>query len=413
MDSRVTHRILVARGLRAFADGYVSLLLPLYLLDLGYSPLEIGVLTTATLLGSGLLTLLVGLRGHRYDYRSMLLAATLLMTATGLGFALSTQFWPLLLIAIVGTLNPSSGDVSVFLPLEHAALSRSVTDGERTGAFARYSLVGSLLGAAGSLVAGTPSLLPELLGVSVTNSLRFMFVLYAALGLVTALLYRGLPRAAPIEAAAPNAPLTKSRKHVYKLAALFSLDAFGGGFVVQSMVALWLYQRFGLSAASVGLIFFWTGVFSALSFLAAVRIAMRIGLVNTMVFTHIPSSLCLIAIPFTPQLGYVIVLLFVRSALSQMDVPTRSSYVMAIVSPEERPAAASITSVPRSIAAAASPSLAGYLLGLSTFGWPLIAAGVIKIAYDLLLLATFGKVRPPEEQLPRTKAERAAVRQSV
>jgi MFS family permease len=398
MDARITHRILVARGLRAFADGYVSLLLPLYLLDLGYSPFEIGILATATLLGSGLLTLLVGVRGYRYHYRSVLLAATLLMTATGIGFALFTQFWPLLLIAIVGTLNPSSGDVSVFLPLEHAMLSRSVTDRERTAAFARYSLVGSLLGAAGSLVAGTPSLLPALLGISTTNSLRFMFVLYAGLGLVTALFYRGLPKAVPTETRTPTAPLTKSRNHVYMLAGLFSLDAFGGGFVVQSMVALWLYQRFGLSAATVGVIFFWTGVLAAVSYLVAVRIAKRIGLVNTMVFTHIPSSLCLIAIPFTPQLSYVIVLLLVRAALSQMDVPTRSSYVMAIVSPEERPAAASITSVPRSIAAAASPSLAGYLLGLSAFGWPLIAAGVTKIVYDLLLLAMFRKVRPPEEQ---------------
>lgn len=401
MDARVTNRILVARGLRAFADGYVSLLLPLYLLDLGYTPFEIGVLATATLLGSGLLTLLVGLHGYRYHYRSVLLAATLLMTGTGIGFALFTQFWPLLIIAIVGTLNPSSGDVSVFLPLEQAILSRSVTDRERTAAFARYSLVGSLLGAAGSLVAGTPSLLPAVLGISMTTSLRFMFVLYAALGLLTALLYRSLPEAAPTAARVPSAPLTKSKKRVYMLAALFSLDAFGGGFVVQSMVALWLYQRFGLSAATVGVIFFWTGVLAALSFLAAVRISRRIGLVNTMVFTHIPSSLCLIAIPFVPQLGFVIVLLFVRSALSQMDVPTRSSYVMAIVSPEERPAAASITSVPRSVAAAASPSIAGYLLGLSVFGWPLIAAGATKIVYDLLLLAMFRKVRPPEEQAPR------------
>jgi len=402
-------RILAARGLRAFADGYVSLLLPLYLLDLGYSPLEIGVLTTATLLGSGMLTLLVGLLGHRHHYRSMLLAAALLMAATGAGFALFTQFWPLLLVAIVGTLNPSAGDVSVFLPLEHSLLSRSVTDRGRTGAFARYSLIGSLLGAAGSLVAGTPSLLPEWFGISHTGSLRFMFVLYAGLGLVTALLYRGLPRAASSEGRTPNAPLTRSKRHVYMLASLFSLDAFGGGFVVQSMVALWLYQRFGLSAASVGVIFFWTGVLSAVSFLVAVRIAKRIGLVNTMVFTHIPSSLCLIAIPFMPQIAHVIVLLFIRSALSQMDVPTRSSYVMAIVSPEERPAAAGITAVPRSIAAAASPSIAGYMLSLSAFGWPLIAAGLTKIVYDLLLLAMFRKVRPPEEDesSPRAASDAA------
>ena len=207
-----------------------------------------------------------------------------------------------------------------------------------------------------------------------------------------------LPASLETEAREPSSPLEKSKKVVYVLAALFSLDAFGGGFVVQSMIALWLYQRFGLSLATAGTMFFWTGVLTALSYLVAVRIAKRIGLINTMVFTHLPSSLCLIAIPFMPELSYVIALLLVRSALSQMDVPTRSSYVMAIVTPAERPAAASITSVPRSLAAAASPFLAGYMLTLSTFGWPLIAAGATKIIYDLLLLTMFRKVRPPEEQ---------------
>ncbi|MEP6610087.1 MAG: MFS transporter, partial [Burkholderiaceae bacterium] len=191
--------------------------------------------------------------------------------------------------------------------------------------------------------------------------------------------------------------LGKSKRNVYILAGLFSLDAFAGGLIVQSMLALWLYQRFGLSLATAGTLFFWTGVLTALSYLIAVRIAQRIGLINTMVFTHLPSSLCLIAIPFMPELSYVIALLFIRSALSQMDVPTRTSYVMAIVAPEERPAAASITSVPRSLAAAASPALAGYLLSFSVLGWPLIVAGAIKIVYDLLLLAVFRRVRPPEE----------------
>jgi len=211
------------------------------------------------------------------------------------------------------------------------------------------------------------------------------------------LIFRGLPPAPEGGTRTQTAALATSRKRVYALAALFSLDAFGGGFVVQSMVALWLYQRFGLAAQTVGMIFFWNGTLAAFSYLAAVRIARRIGLVNTMVFTHIPSSLCLIAMPFAPQLGYVIALLLIRGALSQMDVPTRSSYVMAVVTPEERPAAASVTAVPRSLASAASPSIAGYLLGLSMFGWPLIAAGVTKVVYDLLLLAMFRKVRPPEE----------------
>jgi len=395
---RITHSILAARGLRAFGDGYVSLLLPLYLLELGFGAFEVGLIATATLLGSGLLTLLVGLRAYRYHYRSVLLAATVVMMATGVGVALFTQFWPLLLIAFVGTLNPSAGDVSVFLPLEHAVLSRSVADRDRTAAFARYSLVGTLLAALGSLAAVLPALLAPSLGVSMKGSLQLMFVLYGALGLLAALVYRGLPVALETESSQPSAPLGRSKKTVYVLATLFSLDAFGGGFVVQSMIALWLYQGFGLSLATAASVFFWTGVLTALSYLVAVRIARRIGLVNTMVFTHIPSSLCLIAIPFMTELAYVIALLFVRAALSQMDVPTRSSYVMAIVTPAERPAAASVTAVPRSLAASASPVVAGYLLSVSTFGWPLFAAGAIKIVYDLLLLAMFRRVRPPEEQ---------------
>ena len=397
MTNAVIGRLLLAKGVRAFGDGFVSLLLPLYLLELGFTPLDVGIIATATLLGSGLLTLAIGLRAHRYHYRTLLLGATILMMGTGLAFAASTAFWPLLVVAIVGTLNPSSGDVSVFLPLEHAVLSRAAADKQRTAVFARYSLVGALMAALGSLAAGLPVAIAKGTGASVTASIQWMFVLYAALGLATAFIYRGLPRAIDPEVREARVPLKESKKRVYLLAALFSLDAFGGGLVVQSMVALWLYQRFGLSVVAAGTIFFWTGVLSAFSFLAAVPIARRIGLVNTMVFTHLPANLCLMTIPFMPDLGYVIALLMIRSALSQMDVPTRSSYVMAIVTPAERPAAASISAVPRSLASAASPFIAGYLLGVSSFGWPLFAAGALKVLYDLLLLVVFHKVRPPEE----------------
>ena len=305
----------------------------------------------------------------------------------------------LLLVALVGTLNPSSGDVSVFMPLEHAVLSRLVTDRQRTATFARYSLVGSLLAAAGSLAAALPAALASVSGLSSTQAIQAMFLLYALIACASGLVYRGLPKALSTDAPQALAPLQQSKKKVYALAALFSLDAFGGGFVVQSMVALWLYQRFDLSLAAAGVVFFWTGVLTAASYLVAVRIAGRFGLVNTMVYTHIPSSLCLILLPFVPYVGYAIALLFLRSALSQMDVPTRSSYVMAIVTPAERPAAASITSVPRSLASAVSPFLAGWMLSASGFGWPLLVAGGVKIVYDLLLLATFRKIRPPEEDI--------------
>lgn len=399
MPNATTHvnRILVAKGLRGFGDGFVSLLLPAYLLELGFTALQVGVIATTTLLGSGILTLAVGLQAWRFHYRTWLLAATLLMAGTGLGFALLTDFWPLMLIALVGTLNPSSGDVSVFLPLEQSLLSRIVSDKQRTAVMAHYSLVGSLLAAFGSLCAALPAMASQSVGLPTLDAIQGMFVLYAVLAGLSAAVYRGLPKAETSDAPQPKAALEQSRKTVYTLAALFSLDAFGGGFVVQSLVALWLYQRFGLSVSVAGTIFFWTGVLTAFSYLVAARIAGRIGLLKTMVFTHLPSSVCLILIPFMPELSYAIALLFLRSALSQMDVPTRSSYVMAVVSPAERAAAASVTSVPRSLASAVSPVLAGYLLGLSPFGWAFVAGGAIKIVYDLLLLAMFHKVRPPEE----------------
>ena len=388
---------MLAKGLRAFGDGYVSLLLPIYLLQLGFDTLQVGIIATTTLLGSGVLTLLVGMHAYRFHYRSLLLATSLLMVATGVGFAFLADFWPLMLIAFVGTLNPSSGDVSVFLPLEHAFMSRLADAKQRTAIFARYSLIGTLLAALGSLAAALPSVMVTRTGVESTTAMRSMFVLYALIAIVAGAVYRSLPRATIAEPQQPAAPLDKSKKIIYTLAALFSLDAFGGGFVVQSMLALWLYQRHGMDVATAGNVFFWTGVLTAGSYLVAVRIANRIGLVKTMVFTHLPANFCLMLIPFMSDLTWVIVLLFIRAALSQMDVPTRSSYVMAIVTPVERPAAASITSVPRSLASAISPFMAGYLLTVSSFGWPLIAAGALKIVYDILLLMTFGKVRPPEE----------------
>ncbi len=393
----VVGRILAAKAARAFGDGFVSVLLPVYLTALGFSPLQVGAIATATLLGSGIFALGVGYAAHRYHYRTLLLAAALLMAVTGAGFAGLHDFWPLMLVAIVGTLNPSSGDVSVFLPLEHSLMSHVVRDGDRTATFARYSLAGALAAALGSFAAAVPQWLEGAAGLTPQAALRAMFLAYGALGLACAAIYRGLSPAMEAGVGQVKAPLDRSRGVVYLLAALFSIDAFGGGLVVQSMVALWMFQKFALSAGEVGTVFFATGLLSAGSFIAAVPIARRFGLVNTMVFTHIPANVCLVAIPFMDDLAAVVALLAVRSALSQMDVPTRSSYVMAIVAPHERPAAASVTAVPRSLAAAVSPLVAGYMLTVSGFGWPLFAAGVVKIAYDLMLLATFRNVKPPEE----------------
>ena len=397
MDSTVP-LVLAARGLRALGDGFVSLTLPLYLLALGYAPLQVGVVSTATLLGSAALSLGIGLYATRIGYRRALLGAALLMLATGVAFAGVREFWPMLVVAFVGTLNPSSGDASAFMPLEHAVLSGAVRAERRTSTFARYSLVGALCGGLGALLAAVPQVLSDRLHVGWLPALQGMFLLYAGLGFASWLLYRRLPAHAHRGAGATReAPLRESRRIVLTLAALFSVDAFAGGLIVQSMLSLWLVQRFALAPAELGALFFATSLLSAGSYLVAVPLAQRFGLVNTMVFTHVPSSLALIAIPLSGDVHVAVALLLVRSALSQMDVPTRSSYVMAVVTPAERPAAASATSVPRSLAAAGSPLLAGYLLGLSPFGWPLVLAGAIKIGYDLTLLALFRDVRPPEE----------------
>ena len=388
--------LVAARGVRAFGDGFVSVLLPVYLLGLGFDGFQIGAVATATLVGSSALTLLVGFVAHRFRARPLLSSAALLMVATGVGFVLVHGFWPLLIVAFVGTLNPSSGDVSVFLPLEQSVLPLTVSAKERTALFARYSLVGSLVAAAGALFAGVPDLFAARGVLSLSQTLQGMFGLYGVLAVIAMVLYNRLSSTLG-EPQPKRAPLVESRRIVYTLAALFALDSLGGGFVVQSLLALWLFERFDLSVATAGTIFFWTGVLSAGSYLVAVRLAQRFGLVNAMVFTHLPSNVLLLLVPFMPTLPLAILLLLARSALSQMDVPTRNSYVMAIVPPEERAAAASVTSVPRSLAQGLSPLLSGYLLGLSTFGWPLVLAGALKAVYDLLMLAMFAKVRPPEE----------------
>lgn len=390
------HRLYGARALRAFADGYAALLLPVWLLHLGYTSFEFGVLATVALLGSGVLTLLVGYGAHRYGVGTLLVAAALLMAATGFGFAACTAFWPLLLVGFIGTLNPSAGGVSVFVPLEHTALAHVAQDAQRTHVFARYSLVGSLSAATGALLVGLPQGLTQTLHVDPTHAFQAMFVGYGVIGLVAAVLYRGLPLGT--EQTRPARPLRESRAMVYRLAGLFALDSFAGGLVLDSLMVLWLHDRFALQPAVAGAIFFWIGLLSSFSYLVAVRIARRIGLVNTMVFTHIPASMFLMLVPFAPTLEVAVALLLLRSALSQMDVPTRTSYVMAIVPPAERPAAASVTSVPRSFAAAAAPVIAGSFLAASDFGWPLIVAGGLKIAYDLALLYTCRHVKPPEER---------------
>jgi MFS family permease len=390
-------RILVARGVRAFGDGYVALLLPIYLVELGFSALAIGTIVTSTLIGTALLTLWVGWIANRHSRRLLLLASAVLMAATGACFALITNFWPLLVVAFVGTMNPTSGDASIFVPLEQTVLTQTIAARQRTALFARYSVVGSCATALGVLAAALPDIASVWTGCTRTAAMQLMFGLYAGLGLLAFLLYRPLSPAVEIADTVPPAPLGPSKKLVYGMAALFGMDSFGTGFLVQSLLALWLYEAFQISVTTTATILFWSGLCSAVSYLVAVPIAARIGLINTMVFTHLPSNILLVLIPFAPNLTTAIVLLLARSALSQMDVPTRTSYVMAVVAPEERAAAASITAVPKTFAWAAGSMISGYLLTLSSFGWPLLIGGVVKGVYDILLLIKFQKVQPPEE----------------
>jgi MFS family permease len=386
----------VARGLRGFGDGFAVILLPAYLSAIGYDTIGIGIVAAASLLGSAVLTLAVGLFAPRHDLRKLLLLAAGLMAATGLAFPAFEHIVFIAVVAFIGTINPSAGDIGVFVPLEHAMLARGVPDRERTAVFARYSLIGALSAAAGALGAALPDLLGSV-GIGQIAAFRLMFLAYALLGLIASILYRRLPRS-QIGETRHSAPLGPSRTVVYRLAALFSLDAFAGGFIVQSLLALWLFQRFELSLSAAASFFFWSSVLSAFSYPVAARLSKRVGLVNTMVYTHIPSSICLILAAFAPNLGVVMGLLLVRSALSQMDVPTRTSYVMAVVTPAERTAAASVTAVPRSLAASLSPALTGILLSTPFSGLPLVLCGALKIIYDLSLLWSFRHIKPPEEK---------------
>jgi MFS family permease len=384
--------------MRGFADGVVSVLLASYLSAIGFSPLQIGAIATGTLLGSAVLTLAVGFAGARLHPRQILLISATLMALTGIGFATITAFWPLLLVAVIGTLNPFAGDVSVFLPVEQALLPETVAPRRRTALFARYSWGAVMLGALGALASGVPAALAHRNGWNIAAAERSGFVAYSAIAALAGCCYARLsPALGSSHRRGRGAPLVRSRRIVFKLAALFSLDALGGGFIVQSLLALWLFRRFNLSIQTAGAVFFVGGLLASFSQLVSARLATRLGLIRTIVVTHLPSSVLIAVAALMPSAPLAIAVLLVRMSLSQMDTPPRQSYVMAVVPPEERPAAASITNVPRSLASATTPLLTGAMLNATSFGWPLICAGATKALYDLLLLHQFQGLKPPEE----------------
>jgi MFS family permease len=395
-------RIVWGRAIRGLADGFVSVLLAQYLVGLGFSPVQVGAIVTGTLVGSAALTLAFGLRAHRTSLRALLLVATALMAATGVGFAAVVSFWPLLVIAVVGTLNPSAGDVSVFLPTEQAYVAGEVEAPDRPRLFAVYNLAAIFAGALGALGSGVPEVLAHRYGWDVTTAQRAGFVLYALAAVVIFAIYRHLHRDVRSGPGGGDQPepakrraLHTSRRTVLELAGLFSVDSAGSGFVVTSLLVLWLHLRFDLTAATTGAVFFAAGLLGACSQALAPRLARRFGLIRTMAYTHIPANCLLMLAAFAPTGGVAIALLLTRALFAQMDVPARQAFVMAVVPADERAAAASVTNVPRSLASATTPLLAGVLLNHTTFGWPLVIAGATKITYDLTLLALYHDV--PEQ----------------
>jgi len=400
--------LFATRFTRLFAYGSLSVVLVFYLIGLGLSTSQTGLLLTLTLAGDTVVSLSLTTRADRIGRRRMLIVGALLMAGAGGAFASTSNLWLLLLAGTIGVISPSGHEVGPFLSIEQAALSHVVTDRTRTEVFAWYTLAGSLATALGALAGGTLTHALQDTVMTPVASYRMVVILYAGLGVLLAFLFAGLSPAAEAstigEKAAFRATLAglsgidRSRHVVFKLSSLFALDAFGGGFVVQSFAAYWFYLRFGVNPGTLGAIFFWANIFAGLSALLASRLAARFGLITTMVATHLPSNILLILVPLMPTLSLAVLVLLVRFSISQMDVPTRQSYIMAVVSPEERSAAAGITGVARTIGATISPLFVGFMFARpALINEPFFIAGTLKILYDLLLYREFIAVRPPEE----------------
>jgi MFS family permease len=384
------------RGLRMFAYGFLSVVLVLYLKAEGLNEKRIGLLLTMTLLGDVAISLWITTAADRVGRKRMLILGACLMATVGVVFALSTNFLLLVVVATIGVLSPSDKEVGPFLSIEQAALSQTVPDRQRTGVFAWYNLVGSVTAAFGALFGGFACQQFLRLGRSGAEVYRPLVVAYGIVGVLLALGFTRLSRAAEsgttAESVAENRwlGLHRSRPVVYRLSALFALDAFGGGFILQSIVAYWFYIRFHLDPAALGTLFFVGNLLAAASALGAAALANRFGLINTMVFTHLPSNVLLILVPLMPTVELAVALLLARFCISQMDVPTRQSYTMAVVHSDERSAASGITTVARSVGAALSPTLAGYLLAdARLISFPFFIAGGVKIVYDLWLYRAF------------------------
>ncbi|MDX1378306.1 MAG: MFS transporter [Anaerolineales bacterium] len=394
--------LFATRIIRLFCYGFLSVVLALYLIEIGLTESQVGLLFTLTLIGDAGISLWLTTSADRVGRRKVLIAGAILMAGAGLGFVLTRNYFLLIVFATLGVISPADKDIGPFLSIEQSSLSQLVSDEARTNYFAWYNLAGSFASAVGALGGGwlAQSLLN--IGWSSFDSYRTVLMGYAIGGFILLILFINLSKA--IETAKQPEPekrvlgLHRSRKVVFKLSSLFALDAFAGGLIVQSMFAYWFHVRFGVDAGTLGSIFFGANTLAGVSALLAVRIAKRFGLINTMVFTHIPSNVLLILLPFMPTLPLAIGLLLIRFSISQMDVPTRQSYTMAVVDPDERSAASGVTSIARSVGASISPMLTGLFFSVPTLlSAPFILSGSLKIIYDLSLFREFRAVKPPEE----------------
>jgi len=401
--------LFLTRFIRLFAYGSLSVVLVFYLIALGLSESQTGILLTLTLVGDVVVSLFLTTRADRMGRRRMLIVGAILMAAAGLAFACTKNLLLLIIAGTIGVISPSGNEVGPFLSIEQAALSHVVSQQTRTEAFAWYTLTGSVATAMGALFGGTVTHALQRTTWTPVGTYRVVVVLYSLLGVILAYSFTRLSPAAEVSLPQEGSALPgtigsflgigHSRPMVMKLSSLFALDSFAGGFVVQSFAAFWFYLRFGVNPGTLGVIFFWANIFAGISALLAPRLASRLGLINTMVVTHLPSNVLLILVPLMPSLSLAVLVLLVRFSISQMDVPTRQSYTMAVVRPEERSAAAGITGVARTMGAAISPLFVGFMFARpSWINVPFFIAGTLKIIYDLLLYQAFVAIRPPEER---------------
>ena len=392
-------KLLATRVLRTFAYGYLSVVLAVYLSRLGFGPVQIGLVLTCAIAGSALMTVVWALVADRYGRRRTVATMSLLMVIGGLCFAAGSELWILVVGAFTGTISATSSEVGAFLAVEQAILPQTAPPARRTWLFSIYATAANFAQAAGALFAGVVGAFASL-GLHGADAYRPLFVLYAVIGLLNLAIFLSLSERVELARVHGERRFTgihRSRCTVAKLSALFGLDAFAGGLVVHSVVAYWFDLRWGLSPTDLALLFFAVNLLSGFSLLAASRLASRIGLIRTMVFTHLPSNILLMLVPLMPTAALAVGVFLARMSISQMDVPTRQSYTMAVVDDDERTATAGITNVARTTASAVSPVLTGYAFSVAALGVPFFLAGGIKVIYDLLVYAAFRNVRPPEE----------------